>query len=389
MSKAQIEVGNFSEAFQTLHTAYHTHNSTSNLLQNQLSHVQYIHTQFQLGKSQYQNGQYASASATFGSLLRKTNSAKVILAGARSELKLGLVDQAMRLSLQVIRSDTQNAEGYEIRGYGVYLTGEDSEGGCKLLREALRLDPDNKEAKLILKQCRKVSKYLKEARNAVFHRQFEKAVELFTNALDESDPLPVKTPLYSILHAERGQAHLRLKNYTTALQDSNNAIYSREDHVVAWLVKVNAYHGLGRHEDAKQELDDLMQKWGSGNDKIRKASEHADFLVRRMKRTDFYALFGVSAIASTMEIKKQYKVKALELHPDRFSGSQYTEEDRKKASEQFKLLGDGLEILCDDFKRKLYDEGYDPKGIRERVAMAEQAAHRQPGRNYHGHHHGH
>ena len=388
MSKAQIEIGKFAEAYQNLYTAFHTHNPTSTTLKKQLAHTNYLKTQFQLGKNQYKEAEYAAASATFGALLRLKKAKVVILAAARADLQLGRVDQAMRLSLQVIRSDTQNAEGYEIRGHSMYFAGEDLESSCKLVKEALRLDPDNQEAKITLKRCRKVSKFLKDARNAVFHRKFEEAVELFTHALKESHPLPSKAPIYCILHAERGEAYLRLKQYNTALQDATRAIYAREDHVSAWLVKTKALHGLERHEEAKEELDDLMNKWGSGNDKIRKASENANFKVRLLKRPDFYKLFGVSQIASEMEIKKKYKVKALELHPDRYSGNKYTDDDRHKASEQFKLLGEGLEILCDDFKRKLYDEGFDQDAIRERVAMAEQAAHRKAG--HHGrnpHHH--
>ena len=72
-----------------------------------------------------------------------------------------------------------------------------------------------------------------------------------------------------------------------------------------------------------------------------------------------------------MEIKKAYKKRALELHPDK----QLNEEEKKKCEEQFKLMGEGLEILCDQFKRDLYDEGYDKASIEERVQAAQRAAH--------------
>eukprot|EP00957_Ditylum_brightwellii_P121124 9237899-Ditylum_brightwellii.AAC.1 len=88
-----------------------------------------------------------------------------------------------------------------------------------------------------------------------------------------------------------------------------------------------------------------------------------------------------------MEIKKQYKVKAMEFHPDRFSGAKYTDSQRKEAEEKFKLMGEGLEILCDDFKRQLYDKGYDQSAIKDRVAAAQQAANRRSG-GHGGYHHG-
>lgn len=92
---------------------------------------------------------------------------------------------------------------------------------------------------------------------------------------------------------------------------------------------------------------------------------------------------------SEMEIKKQYKVKALELHPDKWRIGEGEKEctlaEAKGAEEKFKLLGEGLEILTDSFKRQLYDEGYDRKSIEERVAAAQRAAHWQQNGHGHGH----
>jgi curved DNA-binding protein CbpA len=65
-----------------------------------------------------------------------------------------------------------------------------------------------------------------------------------------------------------------------------------------------------------------------------------------------------------MEIKSAYKQRALEYHPDKHTES---EGARRAAEEKFKLLGEALEILGDEFQRKLYDEGYDKAAIAERV----------------------
>ena len=91
---------------------------------------------------------------------------------------------------------------------------------------------------------------------------------------------------------------------------------------------------------------------------------------------------GISSIASELEIKKAYKRKALELHPDKLPPGS-SPKAQQQAQRQFQLLGEGLEILCDDFMRRLYDEGYDPEAIRQRVEAAKQAAHGH--QNYRGH----
>ena len=65
-----------------------------------------------------------------------------------------------------------------------------------------------------------------------------------------------------------------------------------------------------------------------------------------------------------MEIKSAYKQRALEYHPDKHTES---EEARRAAEEKFKLLGEALEILGDEFQREFFDEGHDKAAITERV----------------------
>ena len=131
---------------------------------------------------------------------------------------------------------------------------------------------------------------------------------------------------------------------------------------------------------ALDEIKEILTRFPE-QPELRKAYEHADFLQRKRRRTDYYRLLDCSPIASEMEIKKAYKRKALELHPDRVAAGASPDAVRE-AQRSFQLLGEGLEILCDDFTRRLYDEGYDPAAIRERVEAAQRAAHRRGG----GHH---
>ena len=394
-SKALVALGRFHDAFMVLKSIVFEckedadDHEMKKKLEKECRDVQQLNVLFTGGEEQLQNQQYAKAKSTFGQLLTKSNALNVILNAARADLGLGLTDSSLRLSLQVLRTDPTSSDGYEVRGQTMSLMG-DFDSAMQLLKEGLRLNPDCQRIKSMLKTNRSVYGHIKDARAAVFQRRFHDAVDSFTLAFDlqcKQSVLPLKAPLYSILLTERAEAHLRLKDYESALQDASKAVYSLDDCVKAWIILSNALHGLGRHEDALSQMEDLMSKWGSNNEQIRRAYEKADFEVRKVKRPDFYALFGVSSLVSEMELKKAYKLKAKELHPDRLSGSNYTDDQRKEGERQFKLLGEGLEILCNDFKRQLYDEGYDQAAIRERVAAAQQAAHRQgSGRNYHHHH---
>ncbi len=64
---------------------------------------------------------------------------------------------------------------------------------------------------------------------------------------------------------------------------------------------------------------------------------------------DFYQRLGVSKEASAAEIKKAYRQKARQTHPDFNPGD-------KKAEERFKKLTAAFEVLSDPKKRKMYDE---------------------------------
>lgn len=63
---------------------------------------------------------------------------------------------------------------------------------------------------------------------------------------------------------------------------------------------------------------------------------------------DYYDVLGVSQDAPVAEIKKAYRRKAMEFHPDRNNGS-------KGAEEKFKEAAEAYEVLCDPAQRQQYD----------------------------------
>ncbi len=70
---------------------------------------------------------------------------------------------------------------------------------------------------------------------------------------------------------------------------------------------------------------------------------------------NLYKLLGVSKNASTEEIKKAYRKKALRCHPDKTG--ELPETARKLAEEEFKLINDAHQTLTDSNRRQQYDLG--------------------------------
>ena len=67
-----------------------------------------------------------------------------------------------------------------------------------------------------------------------------------------------------------------------------------------------------------------------------------------MSKRDYYEVLGVSKTASADEIKKAYRKKAIQFHPDKNPGDKQSEEKFKEAAEAY-------EVLSDDEKRARYD----------------------------------
>jgi curved DNA-binding protein CbpA len=67
------------------------------------------------------------------------------------------------------------------------------------------------------------------------------------------------------------------------------------------------------------------------------------------KVDDYYALLGVPRNADVPEIKKAYRKKAMQYHPDK-------NPDDPKAQEMFKACAEAYEVLTDPQKRQVYDQ---------------------------------
>nr|MCR5191468.1 DnaJ domain-containing protein [Bacteroidales bacterium] len=67
-----------------------------------------------------------------------------------------------------------------------------------------------------------------------------------------------------------------------------------------------------------------------------------------MEKRDYYEVLGVPKNADAQTIKKAYRQKAIQYHPDKNPGD-------KEAEEKFKEAAEAYEVLSNPEKREQYD----------------------------------
>lgn len=86
---------------------------------------------------------------------------------------------------------------------------------------------------------------------------------------------------------------------------------------------------------------------------------------------DYYSLLGVTSDASLQQVERQYRLRAAQLHPDRFFQDPVK---HAEAERDLKLLIEAVTALRDPVHRAAYDATYAPKPIHSRILRVSQAS---------------
>jgi DnaJ family protein C protein 7 len=369
LATAQVATGDFALARNTLGDV-----DGNVTLANTLKQIDEWEKMLSTADSTLSNGEPAKALSLYADLETKAlfSCSSLALRMGRCYLELKNYPRVLNTTQQVLRGSPRNIDALVLRTEALYrnnTTGVDSpkwpeplEQGQRLLKEALSFDPDHAAAQALRKRLRLLCGKHAELKQAFDNREFEKCREVIDEMAEKGQDNPV---MLAGLYCQRAVVNTRLKEWTMVLKDVGQATYRNHELVQPYMLRAQALQALERHEDAVKELEQLFswQREQSVYDKL----QDAKFLLKKKKRANYYELLGVPSIATPLEIKKAYRERASEWHPDK--KSHLDEAARKNAEGMFKRIGEAYEVLTDTNKKDLYDKGYDLEGIEEQIEL--------------------
>ena len=81
------------------------------------------------------------------------------LLNARVELGIGRTDRALSITLGLLRADSSNVAAYCVRAEALFVC-EEFNNATRLLKQALRMDPDNAGAKLAFRRAKNMQQQM-------------------------------------------------------------------------------------------------------------------------------------------------------------------------------------------------------------------------------------
>lgn len=299
------------------------------------------------------------------------SSSDVLMKRALSSYYLNDYYESIADTGKVLKGDGDNLYAFEIRGNSYYVLGE-LDTAMNHYRKGLKSDPEHKGCKGGYRLVKKIQDLQKKYEKALSSKDFEGAISLLKKLIEIDPEHNSITPTAKLNMAK---AYKELKKYKDAREILDAMVSGESNNAEAYIVLGQVLMEMDEFEEAvgrfRRANDILGQNDHHAQEELRKA----EAALKQSKQKDYYKILGVSRKATAKEIKKAYRDKALQWHPDKHTG----EEEKEKAEKQFQLVAEANEVLSDDEKRRKYDRG-------EEVFPNQGGGGGQPQGNPFGHH---
>jgi DnaJ family protein C protein 7 len=303
------------------------------------------------GNKAYQKQDYRNVVFCMDRILDQVPCTRFKLKKAECLALLGRYQEAQEIANDILHVDKQNADAVYVRGMCLYYQDNVEQAFCHF-QHVLRLAPDHQKAVDIYKRA-KTLKQKKEGGNEAFKvGRLSEAYNLYTEALKID---PNNKSINAKLFFNRATVSSKLGHLNEAVADCSSALELDENYLKALLRRAKCYMELSNFDEAVRDYEKASKMDKSRETK--RLLQEAKLALKKSKRKDYYKILGVDKNASTDEIKKAYRKRALAHHPDRHANA--SDGEKREQEKKFKEVGEAYGILSDPKKRARYDNSQD------------------------------
>ncbi|KAI8378041.1 uncharacterized protein BYT42DRAFT_497317 [Radiomyces spectabilis] len=302
--------------------------------------------------------------------------ARVRLLAAQCHIAKGAIDEAagdLARAAHLTPSDPQLLTRLaKINYFSLY----EPQGALSHVKQCLHYDPEQKECKKLFRLIKKLEKELTTIRNDYSSKKYATAankligtsskrgliadadeqMQSLEKELDAVQKMPknLHVQIYElackIFGEQKSKDAGKVEKWCSAVLSLN------ENNVDALIYRGEVKLEANEFEAAVKDLHQANEVSEGRNHRVRQLLQRAQQMLKQSKRRDYYKILDVSRNADTREIKKAYRKKAHEWHPDKYSGEMNREQVEQKMAE----INQAYEVLSNDDLRQQYDNGFDP-----------------------------
>ncbi|OQS00924.1 hypothetical protein ACHHYP_02149 [Achlya hypogyna] len=255
----------------------------------------------------------------------------------------------------VLRIDSGNIPALRLRGQAYYSLGDAQslEAALTHFRQGLISDPEHKEMKAMFRKLKKLLKLMQSSTEAMEAKRYDEAVEDLELAVAVD---PAHDTLNKELNLKLCESYNHVGKHGLAKDACSETLRVDANHAAAHaklgdvLINLEEFDEAVRHHKRACELD-------GDNNSFKEGLQRAEAALKQSKSKNYYKILGVPRDASGQTIKKAYRKKALEWHPDKHADR--GEEASEEANKKFQEVAEAYEILSNEEKRARYDRGED------------------------------
>lgn len=227
------------------------------------------------------------------------------------------------------------------------------------IKRCLSLDPEFGPCQKLHKQIRQYQKVTEKLERLVQQKNWENALVEIDEAFELEDEPPNAEQLWrwrceglvALRETEKG-----LDACTSLLElengESNPTVFD------IYLLRADLHvmsDDLDKAEADVRKAAELQ----TNNDRVREYQGKMQKLREAASRKDYYKILNVKKTATTLQIRKAFRIVAKKYHPDHLRSKEMSDKEREKMDQLFRDINEAKEMLMDEEKRKRYDNGED------------------------------